>query len=76
VILELEGALLTGVGRLGIEAPDREKLDLAVFRTNSRAIHLYGSLGFREEGCRRNAIKLAEGCYDDLVLMGKFLNGI
>jgi RimJ/RimL family protein N-acetyltransferase len=64
-------ALLTALIDWALKHPTLEKLDLAVFGTNSRAIHLYDSLGFREEGRRKNAIKLAEGRYDDLVLMAK-----
>jgi RimJ/RimL family protein N-acetyltransferase len=69
-------ALLTALVDWAAQHPTIEKLDSAVFGTNSRAIHLYDSLSFREEGRRKNAIKLAEGHYDDLVLMGKFVNGM
>jgi RimJ/RimL family protein N-acetyltransferase len=66
-----------GIGRLLIEAalawakahPQLEKVWLTVIATNARAIHLYSSLGFREEGCAQRAIKFEDGTYADLLYM-------
>lgn len=44
------------------------KLSLAVFTTNERAIGLYRSLGFEEEGTRRAHVLLADGPRDILVM--------
>ncbi len=70
-----------GIGRVLLMAlvdwavahPTVEKLDLGVFAKNSRAIHLYASAGFHQEGCRKNAIKFSEDNYDDLILMSKVI---
>lgn len=51
--------------------PVIEKINLLVFSTNTRAIHLYKSLGFLEEGRRRGDIKISEGNYIDDVMMGR-----
>lgn len=45
-----------------------ERIELEVFASNTRAIALYESLGFRHEGRKRHARKL-DGEYDDDVLM-------
>lgn len=50
-----------------------EKLRLEVFATNERAIHLYTSLGFREEGRLMKQVKTDDGSYIDLLLMSLFL---
>jgi RimJ/RimL family protein N-acetyltransferase len=64
-----------GLGRRlmmeGIDAARRqgmERIELEVFASNTRAIALYESLGFRHEGRKRHARKL-DGAYDDDVLM-------
>lgn len=44
------------------------KLTLAVFTTNARAIALYRSLGFAEEGMRRGQIRLPQGPRDVLLM--------
>jgi RimJ/RimL family protein N-acetyltransferase len=72
-----------GIGRLILEVlidwaaahPMLEKVDLGVFATNARAIHLYQSLGFVEEGRRKKAVQFTEGEYDDLILMSRFVDG-
>lgn len=58
---------------LDMWAPTRgyEKICLAVFANNGRAIHLYRKAGYQEEGRRRNQFKLDDG-YVDEILMGKF----
>ena len=55
------------------EEPSIEKLNLEVFTTNSRAISLYRSLGFQQEGHLHNQIKMAPGEYVDILLMGLWL---
>lgn len=50
-----------------------EKIDLEVLGNNAQAISLYKKFGFIEEGRKVKAIKTNKG-YDDLILMGKFLN--
>lgn len=45
-----------------------ERIELEVFASNTRAVALYASLGFRREGLKRRARKL-DGEYDDDVLM-------
>lgn len=48
------------------------KAELAVFATNDRAHRLYASLGFVEEGNRRNHVRI-KGTYVDEILMGLWL---
>ncbi len=70
-----------GIGRVLIkellnwaeENPMIKKVGLAVFSTNDRAIHLYKSLGFHEEGRRVQHIKLADNHYVDDLLMYKLV---
>ncbi len=45
------------------------RLVLEVFTDNSRARHVYRSLGFVEEGLLRQAVKRADGARSDQVLM-------
>jgi ribosomal protein S18 acetylase RimI-like enzyme len=45
-----------------------ERVELEVFASNTTAIALYRSLGFKEEGRRQRARKL-DGVYDDNVCM-------
>jgi RimJ/RimL family protein N-acetyltransferase len=51
------------------------KAELAVFATNGRAVRLYESLGFREEGVRRGHVMI-RGDYIDEVLMGLWLGDV
>lgn len=70
-----------GIGRHLIQSlldwatahPHIEKVGLAVFATNERAIHLYRSLGFAEEGRRYRSIKYDEHTYIDDVLMYRWV---
>lgn len=70
-----------GVGRALLQVliawaeqhPVLEKLCLQVFVTNSRAIALYRSLGFVEEGRQIRDIKLETGDYVDVLMMGRFV---
>ncbi len=48
------------------------KMRLAVFASNTRAIGLYESLGFVEEGRLRRDVQLSDGSYGDTFLMAKF----
>lgn len=50
-----------------------ERIELEVFASNTRAMALYESLGFRHEGRKRRARKL-DGEYDDDVLMALLLD--
>lgn len=54
--------------------PALEKIELAVRAGNERAIHLYRSLGFQEEGHIRRRVKLATGGYEDDLVMGLFVD--
>lgn len=51
-----------------------EKLSLAVYADNLRAIALYRSLGFEEEGHRRGEYRMADGSYRDDLLMARWLS--
>lgn len=53
--------------------PTLEKITLAVFSTNHRAIAAYRKCGFQEEGCCPRDMKLASGEYMDSVLMYRFV---
>lgn len=53
--------------------PALEKLGLSVFATNERAIALYRSLGFEEEGRRPREYRMEDGSFRDDVLMYRFL---
>ncbi|OIJ10510.1 hypothetical protein BKP37_18420 [Anaerobacillus alkalilacustris] len=72
----------TGVGKALLSTliewadynPLLEKLCLEVLASNKSAILLYKSLGFIEEGRLVNQVKLGNGRYDDLIIMGKFLD--
>jgi len=58
-----------------IASPHIEKLGLAVFATNSRAIALYRKLGFIEEGRKPREIRFGADQYVDDVLMCRFVKG-
>jgi ribosomal protein S18 acetylase RimI-like enzyme len=59
----LLGATLEKVRQLGLE-----KIELDVFSSNGPAIALYRSIGFCEEGRRKNG-RFVDGTYDDVLLM-------
>jgi len=50
-----------------------EKLSLQVFENNRRAVRLYRSVGFQEEGRLRREVK-DEGRYIDMIQMALFVN--
>jgi ribosomal protein S18 acetylase RimI-like enzyme len=54
------------------EAPI-EKIGLAVFADNERALGLYRSLGFEEEGRRKREYRMEDGTYRDDVLLYRFV---
>jgi RimJ/RimL family protein N-acetyltransferase len=66
-------ALLQALIAWAEQHPMLEKLCLQVFTTNSRAIALYRSLGFVEEGRQVKDIKLESGDYVDVLMMGRFV---
>ncbi|NLG52108.1 MAG: GNAT family N-acetyltransferase [Chloroflexi bacterium] len=53
----------------GFDALNLNRIQLRVLTTNQRAIRLYHSLGFRDEGCLREA-QFRSGQYLDVLLMG------
>jgi len=55
--------------------PAVKKIELRVRAGNARAMHLYESLGFVEEGRLGRRLKLADGSYVDDVAMGLFVDG-
>ncbi|TQR19108.1 GNAT family N-acetyltransferase [Psychrobacillus vulpis] len=70
-----------GVGKLLLKEllawaeqnPLIEKVCLGVFSTNQRAINLYKSMGFVEEGRKIKEFKLSDNEYIDDILMYKFV---
>ncbi len=67
-------ALLQALIAWAQEQSGIEKISLEVFANNERGLALYSSLGFRQEGHLVNQIKMAEGVYVDVYLMGLWLN--
>ena len=70
-----------GLGRLmltalleEIKSQGYEQVELAVKANNTRAIHLYESLGFVEYGRLPNADKYDDGTYDADILMVKTMD--
>lgn len=53
--------------------PRLKKINLCVFETNKRAIHVYETLGFKIEGKQINAVQMKENEYVDLIQMALFL---
>ena len=47
-------------------------VELNVFSNNQAAIALYASLGFVEDGRRKNAVRLPDGTFCDLIHMTRF----
>ena len=50
-----------------------EKIELMVRATNERAVHLYQSLGFLEEGRIRKRVKAISDVYHDDIAMALFM---
>ena len=53
-----------------------EKICLEVFANNNKAIALYKSFGFFEEGRKRKAIKVDDSTYYDVILMAYFVKNV
>lgn len=66
-------ALLSTLLTWAREQPTIEKVELQVFANNARAIALYTSLGFKEEGRLSGHIKMAPGVYIDTIEMGQWV---
>jgi RimJ/RimL family protein N-acetyltransferase len=66
--------LLQGLIDWAERNPRIEKLSLAVFSTNIKAIGLYEKLGFQIEGRCPRDMKLATGEYIDSILMYRFVD--
>lgn len=72
-----------GIGRALVEAAvqwacdhtELQKIGLAVFADNERAVKLYESLGFREEGRRVEEYLLEDGRLVDDILMYRYTRG-
>jgi ribosomal protein S18 acetylase RimI-like enzyme len=70
-----------GIGKLLIKEllnwaeqnPLIEKVSLGVLSTNQRAIELYKSMGFTEEGRKMKEVKFSEDLYVDDILMYKLV---
>lgn len=66
-------AMLTTLLEWAEQNPEIEKVCLSVFAGNTRAIALYRSLGFQEEGRQARQAKMGPGVYEDIILMGRFV---
>lgn len=55
-------------------SPVVEKLGLSVFATNERAVAMYRSFGFKEEGRRPREYRFEDGTYQDDILMYCFVD--
>ena len=57
------------VCRFGFEMMNLHRIELEVIADNQRARHVYEKVGFRNEGCRRDAL-YKFGAYHDILVMG------
>ncbi len=57
------------VCRFGFETMNLHRIELEVYVSNERAIHVYEKVGFRIEGRRRDAL-YTRGAYQDVLVMG------
>lgn len=71
--LGVGGALLKAAFAWAEANPEIEKIGLSVFADNTRAVELYRSFGFREEGRRSREYRLEDGRYVDDLLMYRFI---
>ena len=55
--------------RFGFEMMNLHRIQLEVYAGNERARHVYEKVGFRLEGCRREAF-FKYGRYQDVLVMG------
>ncbi len=60
--------ILETLVRFGFEQMNLHRIYLRVFGANERAVHLYEKVGFRHEGCWRDA-EFRHGHYHDLLWM-------
>ncbi|NNU85215.1 GNAT family N-acetyltransferase [Geobacillus sp. BMUD] len=67
-------ALLATLLEWATEHPFIEKVCLEVAADNTNAIRLYQMFGFVEEGVKKNAAKIDDKTYWDLLLMARFVN--
>ncbi|MBC8073196.1 MAG: GNAT family N-acetyltransferase [Deltaproteobacteria bacterium] len=65
-------ALLRHLQRWAASSDDLHKVELLVRANNSRALQLYGRLGFIEEGRLRDRIRLPDGSFLDDIAMAWF----
>jgi RimJ/RimL family protein N-acetyltransferase len=65
-------ALMLDLQRWAKNDPRVEKIELLVRASNTRAIHLYRSCGFSEEGRIARCLRLEDGRYIDDVMMAWF----
>lgn len=81
-ILVLRSCWNLGIGRKLIHATEQwitlnskiRYIQLQVLASNLRAIHLYQNFGFQEECIQRRAVYDDTNGFQDLILMGKWLN--
>lgn len=66
------GRGLLGLAEEWAKAVGVSKISLAVFASNNAAIHLYRSMGYELEGCRRDQYHI-QGLYVDELWMAKWL---
>jgi RimJ/RimL family protein N-acetyltransferase len=66
-------ALLRALLDWAAQEPELERVELAVFAHNERALNLYRKLGFEEENRRLGAFKLADGSYYDEIQMVRWV---
>lgn len=67
-------ALMEAFMDWGLDNPHLEKVGLAVFADNDRAVGLYRRFGFLEEGRRVREYRFQDGTYRDDLLMYRFMN--
>jgi diamine N-acetyltransferase len=60
--------VLQALLRFGFEQMNLNRIYLRVFARNERAVHLYAKLGFKHEGCWRQA-EFRNGQYQDMLWM-------
>jgi ribosomal protein S18 acetylase RimI-like enzyme len=66
-------ALLAGVFEHAARRPQLQKLSLNVFTHNTRALALYRSFGFVEEGRREREYRFPDGSWRGDVLMSRWI---
>ncbi|MHA1680062.1 MAG: GNAT family N-acetyltransferase [Promethearchaeota archaeon] len=54
--------------KVGFGLLNFHRIELSVFAYNPRAIHVYGKVGFKEVGRKRDAV-MVEGRYHDIIIM-------